>query len=136
MPIADIPSPATDTLRRATHAGRPPLRSFLLLAGAFARRLRLLHLLRHLRFDGVKIEARAPLHRREIEEGLEFLAHYLLDEHEAPELVLEPIEVLLRAFFRPVVRPARALERIEAQVGDVRHVRVGLFAQPAVRAGR
>ena len=37
------------------------------------------------------------------------------------------------AFFRSVVRPARALERIQAQVGDVRHVRLGLFAQPAGR---
>ena len=89
------------------------------------------HPFRHLRLDGVKIEARAPLHRREIEEGLELLADHLLDEHEAPELELEPIEVLLRAVFRPVGRPARALERIQAQVGDVRHVRVGLFAQPA-----
>ena len=35
------------------------------------------------------------------------------------------------AVFRPVVWPACALERIEAQVGDVRHVRMGLFAQPA-----
>ena len=66
-----------------------------------------------------------------LEEGLEFLAHHLLDEHEAPELVLEPVEVLLRAFFRAVVGPAGALERIEAQVGDVGHVRMGLLAQPA-----
>jgi hypothetical protein len=46
-----------------------------LLASAFARRLRLLHLFRHLRFDRVKIEARATLHRRVIDEGLEFLGH-------------------------------------------------------------
>ena len=136
MPIADIPSPATDTLRRATHAGRPPLMSFLLLSGPFARCLSLFHLLRHLGFDCVEIEARAPLHRRKIEEGLEFLAHYLLDKHEPPELELEPIEVLLATFFRPVVWPPCTLERIKAQIGDVRHVRVGLFAEPAVQAGR
>ncbi len=44
------------------------------------------HLFRHLRFHGVEVEARAALHRRVIEEGLEFLAHHLLDEHKAPEL--------------------------------------------------
>ncbi len=48
-----------------------------------------------LRLHGIEIEARALLHRRELEEGLE-LRHFLLDKHEAPELVLEPIEVLLR----------------------------------------
>ena len=46
--------------------------------------------------------------------------------------ILEPIEVLLPTVLGPVVGPARALERIEAQVGDVRHVRMGLFAQPAL----
>jgi hypothetical protein len=68
--------------------------------------------LRHLGFDGVQIETRAPLHRREVEKGLEFLAHYLLDEHKAPELELEPIEVLLPAVFRAIARPAGALEGI------------------------
>ena len=97
-----------------------------------AGRLRLGHLFGHLRFHGVKIEARAFLHRRVFKEGLEFLAHHLLDEHKAPELILEPVEVLLAAFFRPVLRPAGALERIEAQVGEIRHVHVGLGAQPAV----
>ena len=103
-----------------------------LLAGAFARRLRLGHPFPQLRFDCVKIEACAPLHRRVIEEGLDFLAHYLLDEHEAPEFILEPIEVLLGSFFRPVVGPARAFKWIKAKIGDVRHVRMGLFTQPAM----
>src|SRR5271169_3386170 len=102
----------------------------MLVARSLVRRLRLGHPFRHFSFDSVKVEARASLHRRVIEEGLEFLAHYLLDEHEAPELVLEPIEVLLRSVFRPVVRPARALEWIKTQVGDVRNVRMRLFAQP------
>src|SRR5258707_1273321 len=64
----------------------PKLRSLLLLASAFARGLRLGHPFPHLRFDRIEIEACAPLHRGIIEEGLEFLAHYLLDEHETPEL--------------------------------------------------
>ena len=98
-----------------------------LVAWAFGCLLRLGHPLRHFRFHGVKVEARATLHRREIEEGLNLLAHYLLDKHEAPELVFEPIEILLRPVFRPVAGPARALERIKAQVGDVRHVRMRLF---------
>src|SRR5438552_214322 len=118
--------------RRATLASRPPSRLFRLLARALARRLSLFHLFRHLRFLIVKIEARASLHRRVIEEGLEFLAHHLLDEDEAPELELEPIEVLLRAIFRSVVGPALALERIEAQVDQVGHVNVRLFTQPAL----
>ena len=108
------------------------MKVILLLAGAFARRLRLLHLFRHLRFHCVEVEARAPLHRRVIQEGLDFLADQLLDEHKAPELILEPIEVLLRPFFRPFVWPARALERIEAKVGDVGHVRFGLVTEPAL----
>src|SRR5581483_5159855 len=83
-----------------------------LLAWAFACRLGLGDPFRHLRFDGVEIEARALLHRRVLDESLELLGDYLLDEYEPPELVLEPIEVLLRAFLRSAVRPARALERI------------------------
>jgi hypothetical protein len=89
------------------------------------------HFLRHLGFHSVKVETRTALHRWISEEGLEFLAHQLLDEHKAPELVLEPIEVLLRSFFRSVVGPARALEGIQSQVGDIRHVRMGLLTQPA-----
>src|SRR5947199_5193166 len=104
----------------------------LLLAGAFAGRLRLLHLFPHFRFHGIKIETRAPLHWRVIEEGLEFLAHHLLDEDKTPELELEPVEVLLPAFFGPVPRPAHALKRIETKVGDVRYVHVRLFTHPAI----
>src|SRR5215216_1671863 len=73
----------------------PTLRSFLLLAGTFAGCLCLLHPFRHLRFHCIKVETRAALHWREIQEGLEFLSHHLLDEDEAPELELEPVEVLL-----------------------------------------
>ena len=55
----------------------PPSTSFLLLAGAFARRLRLLHPFSHLGFHCVEIEARAFLHRRVIEKGLDFRCHSL-----------------------------------------------------------
>src|SRR5207245_8625142 len=73
---------------------------------------------------------RASLHRRVVEEGLEFLAHHLLDEDKTPELELEPIEVLLPAFFGSVLRPALALERIKAQVDQDRHVKVRLGTEP------
>ena len=82
----------------------------MLLAGAFGCRLRLGHFFRQFRFHGLEVEARALLHRRVIEEGLEFLADDLLDEDKTPELELEPIEVLLRTFFRPIIRPALTLE--------------------------
>src|SRR6202044_4127183 len=81
--------------------------------------------------DRVEIETRAALHRRIIEEGLDFLADDLLDEYEAPELELEPIEILLSAVFVSIAGPACALERIEAQVCDVRHIRMRLLAEPA-----
>ena len=73
-----------------------------LLAGAFGRRLRLFHLFRHFGFHGIEVEARAALHRRVFDEGLECFADDLLDEHETPELELEPIEVLLRPSFVPL----------------------------------
>src|SRR5437762_2233773 len=104
----------------------------LLLASALGSRLRLFHLFRHLRFDGIKIETRAFLHWRIFEEGLEFLAHHLLDEDKAPELELEPIEVLLRSLFGSVLRPALALERIKAQVDQDGHVKVRLGTEPTL----
>src|SRR5438045_3358910 len=105
---------------------------FLLLAGTFAGCLCLLHPFRHLRFHCIKIETRAFLHRWVIEEGLEFLAHHLLDKNKAPELEFKPIEVLLPAFFGPMARPAHALKRIEAKVSDIRHVHMRLFTYPAI----
>jgi hypothetical protein len=46
-------------------------------------------------------------------------------------LELKSIEVLLSSFFRPVFGPALALERIESQVDQERHVNMGLFpSQP------
>src|SRR4029453_17582519 len=62
----------------------------------------------------------------------ERLAHYLLDEHKTPELELEPIEVLLRAFFRPIVWPPLALKRIETQVDQGGNVPLCLGTKPAI----
>jgi hypothetical protein len=45
--------------------------------------------------------------RRGVEERLAFLGNHFLNENETPELELEPVDVLLRASFRPVVRPTR-----------------------------
>src|SRR5205814_9227615 len=45
---------------------------------------------------------------------------------------LERFELVLAAFFGPVVRPALALERIETQVDQIRHVNMGLLTQPAL----
>ena len=104
----------------------------VLVAGAFRSCFCLFHSSPHFRFDSVKVETRAALHGRILEEGLELFAYHLLDEYEAPELELEPIEVLLPSFFRPIVGPACALERIETQVGDVGHVGMGLFTQPTL----
>ena len=121
---------------RAAFPSRPSRETSVSVARAFSRSFRLGHFLAHLGFDRVEVEACSSLHRRVIEEGLEFLAHDLLNENEAPELVFEPVEVLLAAFFGSIVRPTRALERIEPQIGDVRYIGMGLFTQPALRAGR
>src|SRR4051794_15279808 len=107
--------------------GLPAVLALYLLARALCRCLCLRHPFGHLGFDCVEIEARASLHRRILKECLELLTDYLLDEYEAPELVFEPVKVLLRAFFCAVRRPARALERIKPQVSDVGHVWVCLF---------
>src|SRR5262249_27215570 len=82
-------------------------------------------------FHGVQVKAGTPLHWRVIKECLKFLGDYLLDEHKAPELELEPIEVLLRTFFRPIIGPALTLERIEPKVDQVGNVGMSLFTQPA-----
>src|SRR5207245_9413312 len=76
---------------------------------------------------------RLALHGRVIERGVQVRAEDLMDERETPELELEPIEVLLPAFFRPIVGPALALKRIEAQVDQIGNVHLRLGTKPAVR---
>src|SRR5438876_9745427 len=83
------------------------------------------------RFHGVEVEARALLHRRELDRSHGQLLYVLLDKHEAPEFVLEPREVILRPGLSPITGPARALEWIEAKIGQVGHVGFGFITQPA-----
>src|SRR5215467_552706 len=80
-----------------------------------------------------EVEARALLHRRKLDRRFGQLQDLLLDEHEAPELVLEPLEVRLGADLGPVIGPTRTLERIEAQVGDLGHIELGFLTEPAGR---
>src|SRR5882724_9490597 len=87
----------------------------------------------YFRFHRIEIEARASLHRRKLDRSHRQFFHHLLNKHEAPEFIFEPVEVLLRTEFGLAIGPPRALERIEAKVSQVRHVRFGLFAEPAAR---
>src|SRR5258708_11200379 len=79
----------------------------------------------------MEIETRALLHRRKLDRRHRQLFHLLLNKHKAPEFVFKPVEVLLRAVFSPAIRPACALERIEAKVNQGGHVSFGFFTQPA-----
>ena len=60
------------------------------------------------------------------------LRHFLLDEHEAPELVLEPLKYSCAPSSVPLSGQVQALERVEAQVDQGRHVEVNLAAEPAI----
>jgi len=62
-----------------------------------------------LRLYGIEVKAGAPLHRWKLDRSHRELFDLLLDKNEAPEFILEPIEVLLRSDFGSAVRPARAL---------------------------
>src|SRR2546423_11579453 len=84
-------------------------------------------------FHGSQIEARALLHRRKLDRRHRQLFHLLLNKYKAPEFVFEPVEVLLRAVFSPTIGPARALERIEANVRQVGHISLGFFTEPTSR---
>src|SRR3984893_3368162 len=82
------------------------------------------------RFNSVEVEARPLLHRRELDRSHGKLLHLLLDKHEAPEFGFVPVEELLCPKLRPAIGPTRTLERIEAQVGQVRNVRPVLVTYP------
>ena len=60
----------------------------------------------------------------------------LLDKYEAPEFVLEPIEVLLRSELGAAIGPARSLEWIEAQVDQVRARQVWFYHPANLPVGR
>src|SRR5262245_53535885 len=72
--------------------------------------------LRDLRLDGVEVEARWGLQRRELNEALRKFRDDLLDQDEAPELVREPVVV------SDGLSEAGALEGIEANVGQDRPI--------------
>ena len=80
--------------------------------------------------DRFQIEARALLHRRELDEGFGGLAHHLLHEYKSPELVGEPVVEIQRS------AQAGALEWIEPQVDQDRPIDFDRSAQPAVGADR
>src|SRR5438128_731712 len=67
---------------------------------------------------GLEVEARALLHRRELDRRLGQLPDLLLDVDEPPELVDEPGVVVQRTGH------SRALEGVEAEVHEDRHVRL------------
>src|SRR5450631_3276916 len=95
--------------------GRPVRKSpAMQISQALARLLGRLRL--DSRFDlclhGIKIEARALLHRREVDGGQGHLRYFLLDKDEAPELVFVPLPVFQGSV--GARHPCRALERIQA----------------------
>ena len=75
---------------------------------------------------GLKVEARAFLRWRELDGRLGKFRHLLLDIDEAPELVLEPLEVLDGS------GESGSLEGIEPQVHQDRDVWFDGAAEPAV----
>ena len=78
------------TRPRKSHQLRKILLRAGLPSGCSSVTLRLLSVLRHgfrdLRLYGIEVEARALLRRRELDGRHGQLRHFLLDEHEAPEL--------------------------------------------------
>ena len=108
---------------RAVSQQSPSVRDAYLAIAALGRR--------DFRLHGIEVEARALLHRRELDRGHGQLLHLLLDKHEAPEFVLEPVEVLLRADLVPLSgQPVRS-NGSRRRLTRIGHVRLGFFAQPA-----
>ena len=86
---------------------------------------------RDFRLHGIEVEARALLHRRELDRRHGQLRHLLLDKHEAPEFVLEPVEVLLRPSLVPLSgQPVRS-KGSRRRLVRYGHVGLGLVAEPA-----
>src|ERR1700710_118788 len=103
--------------------GYPPPQRFRLLAHRGPGRL-------DLRLHPFEVEARALLHRRELDRGHGQLLDLLLDQNETPEFVLVPFPVLQRSTFGAIFRPTRAFERVETKIDDRRHFRLDLVAEP------
>src|SRR5262245_44067357 len=77
----------TNTRRRSARVHRAERRSSLLTDRACSNRFF------NLLLNSSHIETGTTLHRWEIDERLRRLRHLLLDEHEAPELVGEPVVI-------------------------------------------
>jgi hypothetical protein len=103
----------------ARPVGAPRVRTLLLALVCFDGCL-------DLRFHGIEVEARALLHRRELDCSHGDLRHLLLGNDEPPELLLEPLE-----FFQGS-RETCALQRIQTQVHENRHVVMNGAAKPAI----
>src|SRR5712692_7068757 len=80
-----------------------------------------------LRFHRFKVEARALLHRRELNRGLGKFRDLLLHEDEPPELKGPPIASKER------LGKARTLIRIQPEVDDERKVDLDRVAEPPCR---
>src|SRR5262245_59324921 len=83
--------------------------------------------LRELLLQPFEVEARALLHRRELDKGLRRLGGLLLSGDEAPELQGVPIRVEERS------SDARTFEGVETQVDEDRPIDLDRAAKPAVR---
>ena len=72
-----------------------------------------------LRLQRIQVETRAFLHRRKLDSSHRELFDLLLNKHEAPEFVLEPVEILLRSFLGTAVRPPRPLQPRPSECGSL-----------------
>src|SRR5580704_17305598 len=86
-------------------------------------------------FHSVEVERRALLHGRIVDGAHGELCHYLLDKHEAPELVHEPVHIEIASSISVHTRETHFLERIQTQVDQNRHVRMILGTEPAAGLG-
>src|SRR5262249_48871393 len=83
--------------------------------------------LHDLLLDGVQVERSWFLNRRGLGEGLAELRDLLLDEEEAPEFLLEPLNLLHG------LPPTCLFPRVQAEVSQDRPVHFDRAAKPALR---
>src|SRR4029077_1144274 len=79
---------------------------------------------------GLKVEARALLHGWELDGRHGQLLNLLLNKHEAPEFILEPLKVFLRPRGSLINGPSCALERVESQIGQEWHINLDFGPKP------
>ncbi len=83
----------------------------------------------NLGFHGIQVEAAPFLHGWILDGRNRQFLHLLLDEHKAPELEPELVPILIGP--DASIRPAGALEGIQAEIDENRRVGMGLVADPA-----